>query len=306
MWLTKSKQLNRLKTTLLTLSLPALLFLITRIYYSVESVGMTTGYATYQTLSLMTIILPILIIRFIIAFLIQRKLIFKFSWAKPLTRKENPEIYNIVENLCISRWLPTPQIWIMEDDSMNAFATGRQQKKSRIVFSRWLINKLNRKEIEAVAWHELTHIINKDVLLMAVIITFVWIIWTLWEILIRGSWRIKSSKDSWNAGLAIIWVWIWLMILGYLLYPLIRLAISRKREFLADAWSVELTKDKFAMISALQKIEKDSTIESIKKHTVATMCIETPFAKKEKSSRRRKIRMTHPSISERVEALQNY
>ena len=196
--------------------------------------------------------------------------------------------------------------WIMEDDSMNAFATWRQQKKARIVFSRWLINKLDKKELEAVAWHELTHIINKDVLLMAVIITFVWIISTVWEILLRGSWRIKSSKDSWNAWLVIIGIWLWLMILWYLIYPLIRLAVSRKREFLADAWSVELTKDKFAMISALQKIEKDSTIESIKKHSVAAMCIETPFAKKDKSSRRRQLRMTHPSISDRVKALQDY
>ena len=304
MGLYKSIQSNKIKTILLSLSLPAILLFIVRAYFTFQSAE--TGYTDPNMQITMIWVLVILIIWFIISFSIQRRLIFKFTGAKPLTRKENPEIYNIVENLCISKGLPTPQIWIMEDNSMNAFATWRQQKKARIVFSRGLINKLDKKELEAVAWHELTHIINKDVLLMAVIITFVGIIGTLWEILIRWTWRIKSSKDSGNWWLAILLIWLWLIILWYLIYPIIRLAISRKREFLADAWSVELTKDKNAMISALQKIEKDSTIESIKKHSVAAICIQTPFAKKEKSSRWRQLWMTHPSISERVKSIQNY
>ena len=94
----------------------------------------------------------------------------------PLTRKENPEIYNIVENLCLSRGLFVPRIGIIEDDSLNAFATGWNSKNAWVVFSRGLINKLNKSEIEAVAAHELTHLINKDSLLMVVIVVFVGVI----------------------------------------------------------------------------------------------------------------------------------
>lgn len=103
-------------------------------------------------------------------------MIFSFSGAKPVTRKDEPEIYNIVENLCISRGLPTPNIGIIEDDSLNAFAVGRDIKHSWIVFSRGIINKLNKSEIEAVAGHELTHIINKDSLLMIIVVVFIGII----------------------------------------------------------------------------------------------------------------------------------
>lgn len=304
MWLNKSIQSNRIKTILLTLSLPALLLFIVRAYFTFQTAW--SEYTDYNMQLIMIWILTILTIWFIISFSIQRRLIFKFTGAKPLTRKKNTKIYNIVENLCISKWLPTPQIWIIEDESMNAFATWRRQDKSRIVFSRWLINKLDKKELEAVAWHELTHIINKDVLLMAVIITFVGIIGTLGEILLRWWSHVRWSKDNWKATSAILIAGLALIILWYLIYPLIRLAVSRKREFLADAGSVELTKNKNAMISALQKIEKDSTIESIKKHSVAAMCIETPFTKKKKSSARHKLRMTHPSIWDRVKALQDY
>jgi len=219
----------------------------------------------------MLIASPIIIIWFIVSFSLHRRLIFKFSGAREIERKEYPEIYNIVENLCISRWLPVPHIWILDDDSYNAFATWRKPEKSWIVFSRWIINKLDKSEIEAVAWHELTHIMNKDTLLMVCVIVFIGIIG--------------------------------------LVFPFIRLAISRKREFLADAGSVELTKDKNAMISALRKISTDSRIESIKKQTVASMCIETPFQKDEKTHKIkwfRNLLKSHPPIEERIAMLKNY
>lgn len=270
-------------------------------------------YINYQTLdgvvlneifSSILLSLPIIIIWFFIAVFFQKQIIFSFSWAKEITRIENPEIYNIVENLCISRWLPVPKIWILEDDSMNAFATWWNKKSSWIVFSRWLLNKLNKQEIEAVAGHELTHIINWDIKIMVLSTVFIWIIWTIWEILLRTR---SSNRDSkwWNP-LFIIWIILYLVSL--IILPLINLAISRKREFLADAWSVELTKDKFAMISALQKISTDSTIESIKKVWVAQMCIEDPFLKWAKwmSNFFWNFFSTHPTIESRIEALNNY
>lgn len=241
---------------------------------------------------------PVILIWWVISFLFHRQIIFSFSGAKPISRKELPEVYNIVENLCISKWLPTPQIGIMEDSSLNAFALWRNQKNAWIVFSRWLIEKLNKAEIEAVAWHELTHIINKDSLLMVIVVVFIGIIGTLGQILIRMWWRSSNNKKG-NIFPLIGFV---LLVLWYLFFPLIRLALSRKREFLADAWSVLLTNDTQAMISALQKISTDPRVESIQQDTVAALCIENPLDRSFFSS----ILSTHPPIEERIRALQSY
>jgi len=316
-WLQSSINSNKFKTISLVLLFPIFLFIITIGVFAIEassrSIGVDTklfwDYVFKQSSTVMLIVIPIILVWFIISFSFHRKIIFKFAWAKPITRKEFPEIYNIVENLCISKWLPTPNIWIIEDDSMNAFATGWKPKKSRIVFSKWIINRLDKDKIEAVAWHELTHIINKDTLLMVCIVVFIWIIGTAGEILVRSAWSVwKKDSDSSKWAIALLLIGFWLMILWYLIFPIIRLSISRKREFLADAGSVELTKNKQAMIWALQKISTDSRIESIKKQTVAAMCIETPFSKDKnhKIKRFHNLLRSHPSIEKRIKALNNY
>lgn len=235
-----------------------------------------------------------------ISFWFHKQLIFAFSGAKNLERKDNPEIYNIVENLCISRGLFVPKIGILEDDSMNAFALGWNAKNARIVFSRGILNKLDKSEIESVAAHELTHIINKDSLVMTIVIVFVGIIATLGEVMVRFGGRSKKE------GGYIVLVGFVLLIVGYIFFPFMRLALSRKREFLADAGSVELTKDNQSMIRALQKISSDAQIETIKKDTIAAMCIDNPFEKPKKPSRRSNLRSTHPSIAARIEALEKY
>jgi len=318
MWIQKSINANRARTVFLALMFPLFVLLLVGIAFAVEA---TSGgliwwspefwyFVTYRAGAVLSIAFPIMLIWFFIAFAFHRQLIFKFSGAKAIQRKDHPEIFNIVENLCISRGLPTPNIWILEDDSLNAFATWRKPKNARIVFSRGLLNKLDKREIEAVAAHELTHIMNKDSLLMVCVIVFVGIIGTVGEILVRSAGRVKGEwENSGKAALAIVLIGIGFLVLGYLLFPLIRLAISRKREYLADAGSVELTKDTDAMISALQKISQDSRIESINKQTVAAMCIDTPFQrdpKTHKVSRFHNILSTHPSIEDRVAALRSY
>lgn len=352
MWLQNSIWSNRLKTIYLLLLFPLFLFWLIYLGFLLSNIfGWSYSYivdffqkdiqnnwwlcqtqnaqicarnyylkdALDNTLSIFMILWPILLIWCLISFIFYRQIIFKFSWAKPITRQENPEIYNIVENLCISKWILVDQdisqqrwikIWIIQDSSMNAFATGWDTKNAWIVFSSWLIEKLNKQEIEAVAAHELTHIINKDSLLMIVIVVFIWAIATLWEIALRVWLNMKSdnSKDSWKAKWLIIFVWVILMILWYLVFPLVQLAVSRRREYLADAWSVEITKDKFAMINALQKISQDSVIESIKKQTVASMCIASPFWPDLSFFSRiiKSIFSTHPSIEDRIKALESY
>lgn len=316
-WIQSSIWANRTRSIYLLILFPAFLFGLLFVAFSFIGASQWLSWSEMraywgQIVSWRAgIIWPVILIWGIISFFFYRQIIFAFSDAHPITRKENPEIYNIVENLCISRWLPTPNIGIIDDKSMNAFAIWRNPKNSRIVFSQWILEKLDRNEIQAVAAHELTHIINKDSLVMIIVIVFVWIIWTLGELLLRfwlsTSSKSSDSKDSWQIKMILIVSGLVLLVLGYLVYPFVQLALSRKREYLADAGSVELTKDKMAMISALTKISQDPVIEAIKKQTVAAMCIESPYASAANWwSGFGEFFSTHPSIENRIKALQNY
>ncbi len=303
MWIYRSIWSNKAKTIALLLCFPLLLFVITYIvmiivlkWDTVQAVQQATQIAL--TLSIITTVI------WTISLFFQKKIIFSYTGAKELSRKENSRIYNIVENLCISRWLQTPKIWIIQDSSMNAFATWRSEKDSRIVFTSWLIDRLNDREIQAVAWHELTHITNRDCRLMAVIVVYIWILTTIWVYIFRFGSYSGNRSDKWKWWSIILIAGLVCLLLWYIFYPLIRLAISRKREFLADAWSVMLTKDKDAMISALQKISTDSTVESIQRDTVAAMCIQNPLSKAKKSLAN--LFSTHPAIEDRIAALNNY
>ncbi len=303
LWLTTSIWHNRLRLIYLTLLLPLVVLIIIFIYLLIVHWSITDIFwADFQTINLLLI--PILIIWLIIGVSMQKNIIFKFTWAREVTRTEEYEIYNIVENLCISRGLVTPKIWIIEDNSLNAFATWWTPKSSWVVFSRWLINKLDKKEIEAVAAHELTHIINWDVKNMVIINVFIWAIWTIGYFLMR-TWSSRSSS-KWKNPLFILWIMLYLA--SIFLLPLINLAISRKKEYLADAWAVSLTKDNEAMISALQKISSDSVIESLssKWRNIASMFISNPRAKPRLFSDMRSLFSTHPSIESRIEALRRY
>jgi heat shock protein HtpX len=287
---------NRMKSFLLVLSLPLILGIVVFLafYQGALETWMSNeaviNAALDWTMNFLSVCVPILLIWLAIAFFCQKKIMFSFSWARELTRKENPELYNIVENLCITRWLPTPKIWIIEDNWMNAFAVWWRMKDSWVCFTRWLINNLDKKEIEAVAWHELTHIINKDSLLMAITILYIGIVWTIWREIYYRSSDEKTRK-----------LWLAFVILWYAFYPLIRLAISRKREYLADAGSVVLTHDNQAMISALRKIWQNSTV-NLKNDSIASLFIENPLTWGSLST----LFQTHPSIEDRIKALEHY
>lgn len=256
----------------------------------------------------------------VVSFFLQKDIMFGLSWAKAITRKENPEVYNIVENLCISKWLPMPKIAIMNESGMNAFATWWRQKDSWIAFTSWLLQNLDKREIEAVAWHELTHLINKDSLLMYVAYVFVGVVTLAGQYLLRSSFYGSTSSDNkknWN-GMLIFWIAF--LALGYLFYPLVRLAISRKREYMADLWSVELTRDNQSMISALRKISTNSYV-SKSNDSISSFFIAEPkvaisdvnrvgywmwnYASKNWKTKT-SIRDSHPSIDDRIEKLQNY
>jgi len=300
-WLQTSKTQNNLRIMFLILLMPLIVFLCLLIFFLISLEGVILNEALYYSFITLLWSLPLILLWLIIWINIQKKIIFSYTWAKEITRQQSPDLYNLVENLCISRWLPVPKIWIIDSSNMNAFATWWDPKNSHVVFSKWLLNWLNKDEVEAVAAHELTHIINWDVKTMVIANVFIWIIGTVWYILMRSwSWRWRWWKNP-------------LPILGWLLYvvsllilPLINLAISRKKEFLADAWSVELTKNRDAMISALQKISKKSYIPEVEKKWI---WLESMFIYSPKANISNKIKWffsTHPSLEDRIALLQKY
>ena len=326
-WMQSFKSENKRKTVLLLVLFPVLLFviiwvIISLFFTSAQWVENMFNEWLNTTLNIFPLVLIAVWIWWMISFALQKDIMFGLSWAKAITRKENPEIYNIVENLCISRWLPMPKIAIMNEAWMNAFATWWKKEDSWVAFTSGLLQNLDKREIEAVAWHELTHLMNKDSLLMYVAYVFVWIVTVAWQFIMR-TWSYSSSSSSsdsssrWNSWM--VFLWAALLLLWYLFYPLVRLAISRKREYLADLWSVELTRDNDAMISALRKISGNSYVAN-SSSSISSFFIADPkvyvrsgvnwhrmwnYASngtKIKTS----IRDSHPSIDDRIARLQQY
>ena len=316
-WMQSFKEENQKKTVLLLVLFPTVLFVI---FWVVLTLFFTDTGSWNDGLSMTLRLFPLILIGlgiwWIISFVLQKDIMFWLSGAKAITRKDNPEVYNIVENLCISRWLPMPKIAIMNEPWMNAFATWWRQKDSWIAFTSGLLQNLDKNEIEAVAWHELTHLINRDSLLMYVAYIFVWVVTLVWQYILRVWYSTSSSKkNSWIFVFGIAFLILW-----YLFYPLIRLAISRKREYMADLWSVELTRDSQSMISALRKISSNSYVakanNSISSFFIAESRVPTSSIASEEywlknyASDDWKIKTSiwdsHPSIDDRIARLQNY
>ena len=317
-WMQSFKAENQRKTILLLILFPVSLVII---FWIVLSLFFTESGSWEEwwnmTMGWLPIITIAMIIWGVVCFVMQKDIMFWLSGAKPITRKENPEVYNIVENLCISRWLPMPKIAIMNESWMNAFATWWRQKDSWIAFTSWLLKNLDKSEIEAVAGHELTHLVNKDSLLMYVAYVFVGVISLAGQLLWRFWWSSSSSskKNNWFLLFALAFLALW-----YLFYPLIRLAISRKREYMADLWSVELTGDNQAMISALRKISSNSYVSKAN-NSLSSFFIAEPRVAVSGVNKvgywmwnyvssnwkiKTSIRDSHPSIDDRIARLQNY
>jgi heat shock protein HtpX len=220
--------------------------------------------------------------------------------AAPVTRAEEPRLYNLLENLCISRGITMPTLRIADDDALNAFATGLNDKQYSITVTRGLMNALDDQELEAVLGHELTHIRNGDVRMLVIAVVIAGVISFFGELVFRmffyGGFGRRSGRDEGKGAGAAIVIAIALVALVWILSIVIRFALSRQREYLADSGSVELTKNPDAMISALRKIEGRGEIPGANS-AVMEMCIDNP---REGFSN---IFDTHPSVDKRVEAL---
>ena len=226
--------------------------------------------------------------------------------SKTLERMENKRVYNLLENLCISQGMTMPKLYIIEDDSLNAFASGINARSYSISLSRGIINKLDDDELEGVIAHELTHIKNKDVRLLVVSIIFVGIFAFLAEVAFRSLRHVGSgrkSKDSKGSG-AIILIAIVVTAVAYFISILLRFGISRKREYLADAGSAEMTKKPYALANALRKISGDPLIEAVESRDVAQLFIDNPNPSAHKSASWDNMFATHPPIEKRIELLE--
>jgi heat shock protein HtpX len=301
---------NNTNSMLLLVLFPIIFFVLTWLFFFFMSLDSELHRTIGQVNQSFVMTVPFIIIGvgiwFIIAWFSHSAMINSATDSKPLERNENKRVYNLVENLCISTGMSTPKICIINDDSLNAFASGMDQRTYSISLSKGIIDKLNDEELEAVIAHELTHIKNRDVRLLIISVIFVGIFAFISQAIFRGIQFGGGSKGKKSGGGGIIIALI-LALIGYLITSLLRFALSRKREYLADAGSAELTHRPLALASALRKISEDPTIEAVKRKDIAQMFIENPQVKEKKPSfSLDSMFATHPPIDKRIQLLEQF
>ncbi len=242
----------------------------------------------------------------LIAYKFHQSMIDALTGGHEVTRQEQPRLYNLLENLCISRGITMPKLKVMDSEALNAFATGLNEKQYSITVTSGLLSRLDDAEVEAVLAHELTHIRNGDVRMLVIAVVIAGVISFFAELIFRvmfqGGLRFgRSSGDRRGSGGAVIAIIIAVVLIAvaWLLSIVIRFALSRKREYLADAGSIELTKNPDGMITALRKIEGRGELEGATS-AVMEMCVDNPrsgFAD---------LFATHPSVDRRIEAIVKY
>lgn len=251
------------------------------------------------------------LIWFLIAYFSNTSIISSATGAQPLERKDNKRVYNLVENLCMSQGMKMPKVNIIYDNSLNAYASGINDRTYTVTLSKGIIDKLDDDELEAVIAHELSHIRNRDVRLLIVSIVFVGIFAMIAEIAMRSVYYssfTRSSKNDKNGGAIIILLLAMLVAaIGFFFATMMRFAISRKREYLADAGAAEMTKNPLALASALRKISADPNIEAVKREDVAQLFIEHPGKQaKNALSGLSGLFATHPPIKKRIQVLEQF
>lgn len=253
----------------------------------------------------------------VIAYTFNAQMIQHATGARPLERRENPRIYNIVENLCMTCGMDMPKINIVNDPQLNAFASGINKQTYTVTLTTGIINRLNDQELAGVIGHELTHIRNNDTKVLIISIVFVGILSTVLTILTRNVWRIfylagsgsRSNKKG-NSGVAVIVIVVAAIVcsaIAYFLTLLTRFAISRKREFMADAGGAELCGNPRALASALRKISNSPGLQDVSREDVAQLFIIHPKKLSQGFlSSLNSMFSTHPDTAERIRILEQF
>ncbi|MBN2058512.1 MAG: M48 family metallopeptidase [Candidatus Saganbacteria bacterium] len=239
------------------------------------------------------------------------KMVLGLSGAKEIKKQDDPDLYNLVDNLCIGAGLPQPKIFIINDSAPNAFATGRDPQHAVVAVTTGLLDKLNKRELSGVIAHELTHVGNYDIRLMTIVAILAGTVVLMSDLFLRWTWfggRGRSRSDSRGGGqaqLILFIVAVALAVLSPLVAQVIKLAISRKREFLADAGGAMITRDPEGLALALEKLTADKEPLEVANKATAHMYIINPLKEYEGTSRGwfAGMFMTHPPIEERLAKL---
>lgn len=283
--------------------------LFTAFFLVVIGIGWVFAQA-YQSPGILYVAVIISIFMSFFSYWYSDKLVLKMYRAKPVEMKDNPELYRIVENLAITAGLPTPKIYIIPEQAPNAFATGRDPKHAVVAVTEGLLARLDRIELEGVLAHELGHVGNRDMLLSTAVVVLVGFISILADMFMRSAMfgGMRSNDEQGSAGAILFLIAIVLSILAPIAATLIQLAISRRREFLADSSGALLTRYPEGLAKALEKISHDPTPMRRATSTTAHLWFDDPFeseGQKKKTPWWHKMFMTHPPIEERIKALRD-
>ena len=271
------------------------------IFFLIFVIGLGWGFSyLLEDIGFLVVASLLTLFQFITGWFYSDHIILKMSGAKKIEKKDNPELYRVVENLSITAGLPLPEIYISNERQPNAFTTGRKKEEAKVVVTQGLLDKLDRRELEGVIAHELAHVGNRDVFLASLVVVLVSVVSILSRLFLRAN-RFRGRRDRKNgSGLLSL-----LGLVGALLAPfvasLIRLAISRKREFLADADGALLTRDPEGLADALKKISADSSRMKVNSST-AHLYFSNPL---KENNFLAKLFMTHPPVEERIKALKS-
>lgn len=297
---------NNMKTILLVLLFPVVLCVL---IFAISCAVMSAD----EALNLMSTAFPVIacvcLIWAIVSYSCGSDMMLGFAGAHELNNKseENKKVYKSVENVALAAGLPCPRVYVIDDDSLNAFATGTSPNNASIALTRGIIKKLTPLELEAVIAHEMGHIKNRDVRLDVIIITCLGALTLLADVIARSfiysdSGR-HNSKEQDNARAILLIVWLSLLVFNLFFAPIIYFALSRTREYAADAASAHITRNPSALISALQKISINPRVESLDKcKLMGNICIANPLDKKRMFAG---IGETHPSVENRIKRLKS-
>jgi len=298
---------NNVKSIFLLFMFPILLiglvYLFFVIFYALnEESYFSAGQTTLEALPAVIIVVTIW---FFIAYFFNTLMIQRATQAVPLERRENKRVYNLVENLCMASGMDMPKVNVIEDHSLNAFASGMNKNTYTVTLTRGIINTLDDLELEGVIAHELTHIRNRDVRLLIVSIIFVGIFTMIAQMATRIAFHSSvgrsNNKNNGAATLIMLLVVAALGAIGYIFSLLIRLSISRRREYMADAGAAQMTKNPLALAAALRKISRNPEIHGVKREDIAQLYIEHK-AKGAFSG----LFATHPPIEQRIRILEQF
>ena len=321
---------NNMKSMMLLVAFPLILLGMTWVFLAIINY-FSTGYydqagyfvnqldtdsVNFTFSSVAPFVIGGVVIWFLIAYFCNTKMIQKSTGAQPLMRRENPRVYNIVENLCMACGMDMPKVNVIDDPMLNAFASGIDKNSYTVTVTTGLLDRLNDKELAGVIGHELTHIRNRDTRLLITSIIFVGIISTVLTLVVRMIYNrmwwggFTSNRNERGGGLSMTLIMVSGAIcagIAYLFIMLTRFAISRKREYMADAGGAELCGNPLALASALRKISRNPALGDVGREDIAQMYIIHPQAlKKDISSFFSSMFSTHPPTERRIQLLEQF